>query len=480
MTFTQLLLILRARIRTVLMVFVLAVTGALAVSLLLPKKYTATASIVLDVRGPDPILGAIAPGMVNTGYMSTQVDILMSNKVAMQVVKDLELDQNPTAREKYMEATDGQGPIELWLAKGLQLYLEVKPARDSNVLDISYTSVDPKFAAIVANALAKAYIETNLAMRVEPARQYATWFDGQIKTLRDNLEKAQTNLSDFQRKAGIVATDERLDVENARLAELSTQLVALQGQSADSRSRQNQARDSTETMPEVLSHPLIQGLKGDVARLEAKLQDTRAQLGKNHPGVERAEAELRSLREKLDVEMRKVISGITTANQVNQEREVEIRRSLNAQRGKGHGDEGPPRRAGGAGARGGERTARLRRGVEPADADEPREPDQPDECLPAQSGSRTEHPLPATHPPQRRGLGRRGFDAGPRAGPSERAPRSASSVRTGFDGSVAGARPRQHRSGHAQAGRPQAVRPQAAAASVAGVGTTTLGSHSCR
>ena len=216
----------------------------------------------------------------------------------------------------------------------MKLYLEVKPARDSNVLDISYTSVDPKFAAIVANALAKAYIETNLAMRVEPARQYATWFDGQIKTLRDNLEKAQTNLSDFQRKAGIVATDERLDVENARLAELSTQLVALQGQSADSRSRQNQARDSTETMPEVLSHPLIQGLKGDVARLEAKLQDTRAQLGKNHPGVERAEAELRSLREKLDVEMRKVISGITTANQVNQEREVEIRRSLNAQRAK--------------------------------------------------------------------------------------------------------------------------------------------------
>jgi polysaccharide biosynthesis transport protein len=334
MTFTQLLLIIRARMRTVLIVFALAVTGALAVSLLLSKKYTATASIVLDVRGPDPILGAIAPGLVNTGYMSTQVDILMSNKVAMQVVKDLELDQNPIAREKYMEATDGQGPIELWLAKGLQLYLEVKPSRDSNVLDISYTAVDPKFAAIVANAFAKAYIDTNLAMRVEPARQYATWFDGQIKTLRDNLEKAQTNLSAFQRKTGIVATDERIDIENARLAELSSQLVALQGQSADSRSRQNQARDSIETMPEVLSHPLVQGLKADVARLEAKLQDTRAQLGKNHPGVERAEAELRSMREKLDVEMKKVITGITTANQVNQEREVEIRRSLNAQRAR--------------------------------------------------------------------------------------------------------------------------------------------------
>ena len=351
----------------------------------------------------------------------------------------------------------------------------MKPSRDSNVLDISYTAVDPKFAAIVANAFAKAYIDTNLAMRVEPARQYATWFDGQIKTLRDNLEKAQTNLSAFQRKTGIVATDERIDIENARLAELSSQLVALQGQSADSRSRQNQARDSIETMPEVLSHPLVQGLKADVARLEAKLQDTRAQLGKNHPGVERAEAELRSMREKLDVEMKKVITGITTANQVNQEREVEIRRSLNAQRArvmamKAYRDE----------------QAVLMREVESAqrayDAVSNRLTQTNLESRTSQTNVYLLNPAvePNIHSRPRivlnvDGLGRRGFDAGPRAGPGERAPRSARSVRAGSGGGAGGARPRQHRSGRARAGRPpQAVRPQAAAASVAGVGTSTL------
>jgi polysaccharide biosynthesis transport protein len=334
MTLSQLLLILRARIWSVLIIFVLAVSGTLAVSLWLPKKYTATATIVIDVRSPDPILGAILPGLVGTGYMTTQIDILTSNKVAMQVVKDLQLDMNPTAREQYMEATDGQGPIELWLARALQRYLQVKPSRDSNVLEINYTGVDPAFAAVIANAFAKAYIDTSLAMRVEPARQYASWFDSQIKTLRENLEKAQGNLSAFQQKAGIVATDERIDIESARLAELSTQVVGLQAQSADSRSRQNQARGSVDTMQEVLSHPLIQGLKGDVARHGAKLQDLRAQLGKNHPQVERAEAELQSLSEKLDIEMKKIITGITTTNQVNQQREVEIRRSLEAQRAK--------------------------------------------------------------------------------------------------------------------------------------------------
>jgi len=334
MTLTQVLLILRARMWSALLVFVLVVGTAVAVSLVLPKKYTSTASIVVDVRSPDPILGAILP-LIGSGYMTTQTDILTSDKVAMQVVKDLHLDQNALAREEYTKSTGGQGPIELWLARLLQRNLEVKPARDSSVLEISYTAIDPQFAALIANAFAKAYMDTSLAMRVEPARRYAGWFDTQIKVLRDNLEKAQIALSEYQRKTGIVATDERIDVESARLSELSTQLIALQSQSADSRSRQNQVRGgAAETMQEVLAHPLIQGLKADIARLEAKRQDLGAHYGDNHPQLERTNAELASLKEKLDAETRKVVTGIGTTNQVNAQREGEIRRALEAQRAK--------------------------------------------------------------------------------------------------------------------------------------------------
>jgi chain length determinant protein EpsF len=334
MTLTQVLLILRARIWSALLVFLVIVGAAVAVSLVLPKKYTATASIVIDVRSPDPILGAILP-LIGSGYMTTQIDILTSDKVAMQAVKDLQLERNPLAREEYERATGGQGPIELWLARLLQKNLDVKPARDSSVLEISYTAVDPRFAAIVANAFAKAYMDTSLAMKVEPARRYAGWFDDQIKVLRDNLEKAQVALSEYQRKAGIVATDERIDVESARLSELSTQLIALQTQSADSRSRQSQVRGgAVETMPEVLAHPLVQGLKADIARLDAKRQDLRAQYGANYPQLERIEAELASLRDRLDAETRKVIGGIGTTNQVNAQREGEVKRALEAQRAK--------------------------------------------------------------------------------------------------------------------------------------------------
>ena len=61
-------------------------------------------------------------------------------------------------------------------------------------------------------------------------RQAATYFTGQIKSLRVDLEAAQSKLSAYQQEHGLVSTDNRLDVESARLNDLSSQLVQAQGQ----------------------------------------------------------------------------------------------------------------------------------------------------------------------------------------------------------------------------------------------------------
>ncbi len=261
MSFQLFLLILLARRKVIVLTLLGVVAVTVAVSLLLPKQYTATASVVLDVKSPDPILGAILPAQALPGYMATQLDIIQSDRVAQRVVKMLKLDQNSTARGQWEDETEGKGTIESWLGNLLQKKLDVKPSRESSVINISFRGVEPQFAADVANAFAQAYISTNLELKVDPAKQFASWFDDRTKALRENLEKSQAKLSAYQREKGIVAVDERLDVENARLLELSSQLVAIQGQKAESQSRQRQASGDAQTLPEVLQNPLIQGLK---------------------------------------------------------------------------------------------------------------------------------------------------------------------------------------------------------------------------
>lgn len=334
MTFGQFLSILRARWWVVLAVLGLALVVAVGLSLLLPKKYTASASVVVDMK-PDPVSAIAFGGMASPGYMATQVDIIRSERVAQRVVRLLRLNENAEVRADWQDETKGQVPLEVWLAARFANQLDVIPSRESSVITVAYTSPSASFAAGMANAFVQAYLDTALELRTDPARQFSSFFDARTKEARDALEKAQSRLSAFQEKSGIIATDERLDVETSRLNELSSQLTALQAISAESGSRQAQAQgQQADRLQEVLNNSLIAGLKADVARTEANLQQLSTRLGENHPQLQEARAALAEQRAKLEAETRKVTGGVGVTNTINRQREGEIRAALAAQREK--------------------------------------------------------------------------------------------------------------------------------------------------
>ncbi|MFZ3142327.1 chain length determinant protein EpsF [Polaromonas sp.] len=333
MTLYQFLLILRARYKVFILVLLGSIALALAASLLLPRKYTAETSVLVDMRTPDPVAGADA-GMSSTvtpSYIATQVDIIGGDLVAQRVVKTLKLDEDPKNKAAWLKATEGRGSMDAWLAKELQTGLQVQPARESNVINITYKGSDADHVALVANTFAQAYLDTNLSLKTEPARLYATWFDEQTKVSRGKLEEAQARLSNYQQKAGIVSTDERVDYETAKLAQISTQLTTVQGETTDSQSKRNGRGD---TVAEVMQSPLINNLKGDIARLEAKSEENNVNLGVNHPMRQRVEAELASLKSRLASESGRISASIETAYRVGKDRERELQGAVNSQRAR--------------------------------------------------------------------------------------------------------------------------------------------------
>jgi chain length determinant protein EpsF len=327
MNLRQLLLILRARWWLALLVLVLAVAGTFVVSLQLPKKYTASTTLVVDIRSRDPVAMMLAPS-----NMATQEDIIKSERVAQRVVRLLRLDENATVKQQWRDATGGKGRVDVWLGELLQKNLVVTPPRrDSNILAIDYSAVDPGFAAAVANAYAQAYVDTTVDMRVEPAKQYARWFGEQGKALRESLEKAQSRLSEFQQQKGIVAKEERLDAETAKLNELTSQLTVIQAQTVDFRTKER-SRGNPDTLPEVLGNSVVAGLRSEIARQEARLKD--ANLGRNHPQYKAMEAELAELKVKLAAETRHVATGYSTSKLVGTDKEKELKASIEGQKKK--------------------------------------------------------------------------------------------------------------------------------------------------
>lgn len=332
MSLGQCIAILKARWLGALLVFLTTVVVSITVSLMLPKQYHASASVVVDFK-PDPVTAMIYSGAPPPALMGTQVEILQSERVARRVLRNLKLADNAQVRAQWQEATGGVGSIETWLLDAFQRRLEVRPSREAGVISVTYKAPNPDFAAAVANAYVQAYLETSLALRVDPAKQYSAFFDKQAKDARDTLEKAQAKLSAFQKSNGIIATDERFDIETARLNELSSQTVMLQALASESGSRQAQAKgSSSDRMQEVLNNPLIGALKADLSRSEARLQELNARLGSDHPQLVEAKANIASLQSRIESETQRVTGGVGVSDNITRKRGADVRAALEAQR----------------------------------------------------------------------------------------------------------------------------------------------------
>lgn len=341
MSFDDFTRILRARFRLIATTLLIVVGATLTLSLLMREKYTAEASILVDYRGANPVSGNMLPIALFAGYLATQVDIIQSQSVALKVVDDLKLVEDAAARGRYLPPGFRLEPIDLvigpvdrvirklkeWLpqsprdeadrpdarrfrlADQLLSRLSVKPSQDSSVINLSYAAEDPEAAETATNAFVRAYIAKNLELDVKPAQQSSTWLDDQIKVLQDKLAKSQAELSAFQQKAGIIATDEHLDVETSRLADLSSQLV----------------------MAQSANHPAIEALKFELARAEAAVNALAPEMGVNHPQYKQARTEVNALRQTIAHETSAVVGQIQGRTEAQRSKVLQLKK----QRGQG-------------------------------------------------------------------------------------------------------------------------------------------------
>lgn len=331
MNFANLIAVLRARWLPAVLAFVLVLGAAVAYTVLAPKMYTATATLVIDIK-PDPVAAMLYGGAASPAMMNTQVEVLKSDRVALRVVRNLKLTEVPEIRKLWEKASKGDGSIEDWLVEFMLRNLDVQVVRaGSNVVNVAYRGTEPQFVATLANAFVQAYLETAVELRVDPAREYSSFFSKQVDDARAALETAQQHLSKFQQAQGIIATDERFDVEMNRLNMLSQQLVSMQAVSSESTSR---AAAAGENLSEVVNNPLLSTLKADVNRAEARLQELNSRYGTQHPQVVEARAQLGELKTRLAAETRNVTGSVSVSARIDRAREGQVRASLEEQRAK--------------------------------------------------------------------------------------------------------------------------------------------------
>ena len=127
MSVSQILVILMRRAWIVMLALLTTIIVAGGVLLFVPGRYDAVASASIDPGNVDPIsemssgLGVI--GLVQGNIMS----LVTSQRVAVDVVKRLNLTDNPAVQANFRKSGSfGRESIEEWMADGLQKNVDPK------------------------------------------------------------------------------------------------------------------------------------------------------------------------------------------------------------------------------------------------------------------------------------------------------------------------------------------------------------------
>jgi uncharacterized protein involved in exopolysaccharide biosynthesis len=308
LTFVRMIL---ARWKIVLASAVLIAVLATAYGLIRPPSYSATAQVLVDVRTPDTIPvgeGEVQPAeQLSSDYVSTQVDVLRSDKVALTAVDILGLTTNPAALAQF-RAAGGVGSPAKFFADLIRQHLKFTPSPGSRVITVTAKALSPQDASQLANAFVNAYRRVNLDLQIDPARQASTWYDERAKDLLDQLDVAQSKLADERLRLGVAAEAAGSDAESQRWNALSAQIA--QAQTAQSVAN---VRTSGGALPDALASPVVQRLQGDLASAEAQRRALSATAGPNNPEYIQISRQVDELRRQLDEQEKIIARSVATS-----------------------------------------------------------------------------------------------------------------------------------------------------------------------
>jgi capsular exopolysaccharide synthesis family protein len=268
-------------------------------------------------------------------FLQTQVRILTSDDLALQTARALRLHEKPEFQvraENVPAGTPFTPAEETRLIEMFRFSLDVQLLRASRLVEIKFESTDPRLAADVANKLAEIYIENNFRKKYDSTMQAQEWMSGQLRELRDKMEKSHEALVAYEREKQIFAINEGQNVTLAKLGELNKELTLAQSERIVRESQLQLLRSrKLEEVPAVANNQVVVDSQKRLAMLTEELAEARSPLGPNHPKVKQLEEQIAEVRSQIEREKQLAANRIESEYQAAVRREQLLRQAVKNQ-----------------------------------------------------------------------------------------------------------------------------------------------------
>jgi succinoglycan biosynthesis transport protein ExoP len=297
-------------------------------SLRMPQVYEAGGTIAINK--PDTSLNFQNSATFSLDYfdpteLETEVKILQSDVLALEVVRELGLDR----RAEFGAQAAPSGSLDMTpdplqadpnkasaLINGFKGNLRVALSQNSRIIEVHYRSTDPQMAANVVNTLMETYVEDNRKARFESTMQASDWLQKQLVDLQMKVETSQEKLVRYQREHEILGMDEKQNITTAKLDELNKELTLAESERMDKEALSHLVESgdpdavasSAGDIDVTAQAPagLLESLRAKQADLKLQVAELSTQFGPAYPKLAQLNNQLKEIDAQILGEMKKI------------------------------------------------------------------------------------------------------------------------------------------------------------------------------
>ncbi len=355
--YTECIGFLRRRFRVI--TFSLLASAALGASYLYAAHPVYTAEALLIVDAPKvQVYQAQSPqdGPVNSAIVDTQIQIIESDDIALAVIKELKLDQDPvfladhggllsSIKARVMSlmhnalGTMSSRPVS---AQSVALAnfrrgLRVNRVSLTYAIEIQFSSSDPFRSATIANAIADAYEMNAFEAKYQITGEAAKWLQDRLEKLRQQSTDAERAVVAYETENGLVNTGGEL-LNKQQIAELSSELSQARGRTAEAKARLDRVvkvlrsndgdLDAAGAVAETLHDDVINKMRSQYLQNERQANAWAATYGAQHQAVLKLRSEMKELRRSILQEVKRIADSYKSEYAIAGGRENSLQRSL--------------------------------------------------------------------------------------------------------------------------------------------------------
>ncbi|MBO6919603.1 MAG: exopolysaccharide transport family protein [Rhizobiaceae bacterium] len=343
----------RNAIKIILAVLIAGVLAFFLVNLL-DEKYRSEARILIDNREPiytdqQQIGGNLQSPILDERGVTSQMEILKSNDLVMEVARQLDLASYPEFdTPKKASAIEsiliGIGlisnpfdiPAEERILKEFYERLDVYQIAASRVIVIEFSSEDPKLAALVPNAMADAFLRVQSGEKLKDNNVASAWLEPEIERLREGVRQAEAKVAEYRAEKGLLLVGDTDTLNSQQLSDISAELTRVRSERVDADARATTVRrvlesgQDIEAIANVLDSTTVQRLRETEGDVRGQIADLSTTLLEGHPRMQALRAQLIDIQRQLRGEARKVLASLENEASVARLRERELQASLNS------------------------------------------------------------------------------------------------------------------------------------------------------